>query len=252
MKPSRDNESRWFGYREVNPQEKTGLVGKVFDSVAPNYDVMNDLMSGGVHRLWKSKLARMIGPRPGDKILDVAGGTGDIAFRLLEKTGGEAKVTVCDINPNMLQAGQDRATDKGWHGKINWVTGNAETLPFPDMSFDICTIAFGLRNVTRIDQALSEMHRILKPGGRFFCLEFSHVKDPALSKVYDIWSFGVIPNIGRFVAKDRESYQYLVESIRKFPDQENLKDRMEAAGFEKTSYRNLTGGVVAIHSGWRF
>ena len=243
-------EKEWFGEKRVTPDEKTGLVRGVFDSVADRYDLMNDLMSGGLHRLWKDRLIRQIRPRPGLKYLDVAGGTGDIAFRI-RKSAPAANITVFDLNENMLDVGRNRAIDKGWLEGFEWITGNAESLPFPDNSFDVYTIAFGLRNVTRIDTALTEAVRVLRPGGRFFCLEFSHVKEPLLSKAYDAFSFGLIPKIGRFVANDEASYQYLVESIRKFPDQKSLSRRMEDSGLQNVDFTNLSGGIVAIHSGLR-
>lgn len=258
-------ESTQFGERDVTPEEKTAAVRGVFDSVADNYDLMNDLMSGGVHRLWKNHLIRKIRPKAGLSYLDVAGGTGDIAFRIKESLEAQARrratpasgkhnekqtsITLCDLNWDMLRVGRDRAIDKGWLNEFDCVTGNAESLPMEDESVDVYTIAFGLRNVTRIDDALKEALRVLKPGGRFYCLEFSHVDNPLLSKLYDGFSYGVIPNIGQVVAKDRESYQYLVESIRKMPKQKALKRRMEQAGFTKCSYENLTFGVAAIHYG---
>ena len=242
-------ESTQFGERAVTPEEKTEAVRGVFDSVADQYDIMNDLMSGGVHRLWKNHLIRKIRPRPGLSYLDVAGGTGDIAFRIREKTGPEAQITLCDLNWDMLRVGRDRAVDKGFLNDFDWVTGNAECLPMEDESVDVYTIAFGLRNVTRIDDALKAAFRVLKPGGRFYCLEFSHVDNPLLSRLYDGFSYGVIPHIGQAVAKDRESYQYLVESIRKFPNQKALKRRLSEAGFHQVSYENLTFGVAAIHYG---
>ncbi|MCB9983234.1 MAG: bifunctional demethylmenaquinone methyltransferase/2-methoxy-6-polyprenyl-1,4-benzoquinol methylase UbiE [Rhodospirillales bacterium] len=241
-------ESTQFGERQVTPEEKTGLVRGVFDSVAENYDIMNDLMSGGLHRLWKDTFVRRIRPKPGQRFLDVAGGTGDIAFRI-KKKAPESDITVFDLNPNMLEVGRDRAIDRGWLSDFEWVTGNAANLPFEDNSFDVYTIAFGLRNVTLIDEALREAARVLKPGGRFFCLEFSHVRDPLLAKAYDLYSYNVIPRIGAAVAKDKDSYQYLVESIRKFPTQENLQARMESAGLKNCSFSNLSGGIVAIHHG---
>ncbi len=248
-------ESVQFGTKAVTPDEKTSLVRGVFDSVADQYDVMNDLMSGGIHRAWKNHLIRRIRPKHDQSFIDVAGGTGDIAFRI--KSALERKssanltpdITLCDLNYDMLRVGRDRAVDKGWLDDFNWITGNAEDLPVPDESYDVYTISFGLRNVTRIDNALNEAHRVLKPGGRFYCLEFSTVENPLLSKIYDGFSYNVIPKIGKVVAKDEESYQYLVESIRKFPPQENLKQRMEQAGFTKVSYENLTFGVAAIHFG---
>lgn len=247
----RNPESQWFGRQSVTPQEKTRRVLDVFDSVATRYDLMNDLMSGGIHRLWKDQLIDQIRPRKNHSYLDVAGGTGDIAFRLHKATGGQATIKVCDINASMLEVGRDRATDKGIVSGMDWVVGNAEKLPFEDNSFDVYTIAFGLRNVTHIDDALREACRVLRPGGRFFCLEFSHVKEPLLAKVYDAFSFHVIPRIGQVVAKDKDSYQYLVESIRAFPDQESLRRRMLDAGFQRARVRNLTFGVAAIHEGWK-
>lgn len=241
-------ESQWFGDEKVTPDQKTEKVIGVFDSVASNYDLMNDLMSGGVHRLWKDHLIRRIRPKPGLHYLDVAGGTGDIAFRIRARAGADCKITLCDLNDEMLAVGRDRALDKGYVDDFEWVTGNAEALPLPDNSVDVYTIAFGLRNVTHIDTALKEAARVLKPGGRFFCLEFSHVEDPFLAKIYDAWSFKVIPQIGQAVAKDRESYQYLVESIRKMPKQRDLQARLQEAGFGHAAYENLTFGVVAIHS----
>ena len=238
-------ESQWFGNRAVAAAEKTRLVRGVFDSVADNYDLMNDLMSGGLHRLWKDRFVRDIRPRPGMACLDVAGGTGDIAFRLRRRG---AAVTVCDLNAEMLRVGRDRALDRGLPADIDWVTGNAEALPFPDASFDVYTIAFGLRNVTRIDTALAEAARVLRPGGRFFCLEFSRVEEPFLRRVYDLYSARVIPRVGQAVAKDLDSYQYLVESIRKFPRQEELKRRLDTAGLALGRFANLSFGVVAIHS----
>lgn len=241
-------EKEWFGTKHVSPEEKTGLVRGVFDSVADNYDIMNDLMSGGLHRLWKDRFVRMIRPRPGLRYLDVAGGTGDIAFRIMKKAPG-ADITVFDLNEHMLNVGRDRAIDRGWPSDFEWVTGNAETLPFPDNSFDVYTIAFGLRNVTRIDTALKEAARVLRPGGRFFCLEFSHVREPLLAKAYDVYSDIFIPRIGEIVAKDRDSYQYLIESIRKFPKQKDLVRRIEDSGLKNAGFQNLSAGIVAIHYG---
>lgn len=240
-------ESLWFGARRVRPSEKTGLVLDVFHSVARKYDLMNDLMSGGVHRLWKDRLIRMIRPREGWKFLDVAGGTGDIAFRLHEATNGLSPITVCDINASMLKVGEARALDRGILHNLDWVEGNAEKLPFPDNTFDVYTIAFGLRNVTRIDAALKEACRVLKPGGRFFCLEFSHVDNPALSKAYGLYSEKVIPRIGKMVANDADSYQYLIESIRKFPRRAILAKRLKAAGFRGARATALSFGMVAVH-----
>ncbi|NCC22534.1 MAG: bifunctional demethylmenaquinone methyltransferase/2-methoxy-6-polyprenyl-1,4-benzoquinol methylase UbiE [Alphaproteobacteria bacterium] len=243
-------ESNWFGEKPVTPEEKTGLVRGVFDSVASKYDIMNDLMSGGVHRLWKDRVVREVRPRAGKTYLDVAGGTGDIAFRIHRKVGGQARIILCDLNEHMLSVGRDRAIDRGW-SDLEWVTGNAESIPLPDNSVDTYTIAFGLRNVTRIDTALSEAFRVLKPGGNFFCLEFSRVNNPLLAKAYDLYSFNAIPRIGQMVANDRDSYEYLVESIRKFPPQHDLKKRMENAGFSRVAFCNLSGGIAAIHRGFK-
>lgn len=242
-------ESRWFGERNVEPEEKTRLVRGVFDSVASRYDIMNDLMSGGLHRLWKDHLVRKIRPRPGLHYLDVAGGTGDIAFRIRKKAGPQCRITLCDLNTEMLAVGRDRALDMGYVKDFEWVTGNAEALPLPDACADVYTIAFGLRNVTRIDTALADAWRVLKPGGRFYCLEFSRVHEPVLARLYDTYSYKLIPKIGEVVAKDRDSYQYLVESIRKFPPQKELEERLKSAGFARCRYENLTFGVVAIHEG---
>jgi demethylmenaquinone methyltransferase/2-methoxy-6-polyprenyl-1,4-benzoquinol methylase len=244
----KNKESLWFGEKPVEPDEKTALVRGVFDSVARRYDLMNDLMSGGMHRVWKDRFVRMIRPRPNWTYLDVAGGTGDIAFRLRKKAGPEARITVCDLNESMLSVGRDRALDRGY-GELEWVTGNAETLPFPDSTFDVYTIAFGLRNVTRIDTALAEAFRVLRPGGRFFCLEFSRVTDPILAKLYDRFSMSVIPRLGSIVAKDRQSYQYLVESIRKFPHQNELAERVANVGFQGVDCIDFSGGIAAVHSG---
>jgi len=249
-RPSDSEPTASFGYRDVPRGEKEPLVRQVFDSVAPRYDLMNDLMSLGVHRLWKAELVRLVAPRAGQALLDVAGGTGDVAFRLQDRAP-KAKLTVCDINEKMLSAGRDRAIDDGRLHGLDWVVGNAEKLPFASSRFDAYTIAFGLRNVTDIDAALAEARRVLKPGGRFFCLEFSQVVLPWLKDIYDRYSFSVLPFLGGIVANDRESYRYLAESIRKFPPQEELLARLEAAGLEQARYRNMTGGVVAIHSGWR-
>jgi len=244
-----------FGYRDVPAAEKAGMVREVFQSVAPRYDLMNDLMSAGVHRLWKNTLVDVLNPRPGERLLDVAGGTGDIAFRivkrLMEKGGERPDVTICDINPAMLEVGRDRAVDRGLLQGLTWTTGDAEDLPFPDRTFDGYTIAFGLRNVTHIDKALAEAWRVLKPGGRFYCLEFSKVTSAPVARVYDAYSERALPFFGRLVARDAESYRYLHESIRRFPAQRELAERMRRAGFTQVAWRNLTLGVVALHSGWR-
>lgn len=251
-------ETTHFGFQTVERESKQGLVRNVFDNVARKYDLMNDVMSAGLHRLWKDEMIRALRPAPGMKLLDVAGGTGDIAFRFLEAArkveGGRetpAEVTVCDINDNMLSVGRDRAIDRGILNHIDWVCGNAEALPLPDRSVDAYTIAFGIRNVTNIDKALSEACRVLKPGGRFLCLEFSKVDLPLLEKIYDVYSFEMIPRMGQWITGDHDSYQYLVESIRKFPDQETFKKMIGEAGFRQVTYRNMSGGVVALHSGWR-
>jgi demethylmenaquinone methyltransferase/2-methoxy-6-polyprenyl-1,4-benzoquinol methylase len=245
-----------FGYREVDPSEKPGLVRGVFDSVAGRYDLMNDLMSGGVHRLWKRSMIDWLHPRPGQHLIDVAGGTGDIAFRFLDRASrgqgeGTARVSVVDLTPAMLEVGRDRAIDRGILQGVDWVAGDAESLPIADMTADGYTIAFGLRNVTHIDRALAEARRVLKPGGRFLCLEFSRVVVPLLDQLYDLYSFRVLPALGAMVARDRDSYQYLVESIRRFPPQDELAGRITAAGFGVVRYRNLSGGIAALHSGWR-
>ena len=256
--PVPQTDSADFGFRQVPVAEKKKLVRGVFDSVAGKYDLMNDLMSGGIHRLWKDQLIQMLCPRPGEHLLDVAGGTGDVAFRFLtaaerpgERKLDPARVTVCDINHAMLSVGRDRAIDRGILRGIDWVCGDAEQLPVPSGSIDCYTIAFGLRNVTDIDRALSEARRVLRPGGRFLCLEFSKVTAPLLEKPYDFYSFEVLPRLGQWVAGDADSYRYLAESIRRFPPQQELVARMEQAGLERVRYRNLTGGVAAIHIGWR-
>ncbi|HEX7969423.1 MAG TPA: bifunctional demethylmenaquinone methyltransferase/2-methoxy-6-polyprenyl-1,4-benzoquinol methylase UbiE [Stellaceae bacterium] len=240
-----------FGYRRVAAEEKPLLVRQVFDSVADRYDLMNDLMSGGIHRLWKAELIDRLAPRPGQLLLDVAGGTGDIAQRFLDRAGASAHVIVCDITLSMLQHGRDRAIDQGRLAGIDWVCGDAERLPLAGASVDAYTIGFGLRNVTHIAAALAEARRVLRPGGRFLCLEFSRVDAPLLRRAYDLYSFTVLPRLGRIVAGDRGAYQYLVESIRRFPPQRELARMMEEAGLEQVSFRNLTGGIAALHSGWR-
>ncbi|MFO7856891.1 MAG: bifunctional demethylmenaquinone methyltransferase/2-methoxy-6-polyprenyl-1,4-benzoquinol methylase UbiE [Paracoccaceae bacterium] len=239
-----------FGFRDVPEAEKAGLVRGVFSSVAARYDVMNDLMSGGVHRLWKDAVIDWMAPRPGMRLLDVAGGTGDVAFRFLRRVNGEGEVVVLDLTADMLEEGRARAGKQGLRG-LSWVCGDAMALPFPDRSFDAYTIAFGIRNVTRPEKALEEAFRVLRPGGRLLVLEFSRVTDGMLQRLYDAYSFNVIPAMGSAVTGDRDSYQYLVESIRKFPDQERFADMIRGAGFSRVAYRNLTLGVAAIHSGWR-
>jgi demethylmenaquinone methyltransferase / 2-methoxy-6-polyprenyl-1,4-benzoquinol methylase len=245
----RNPEATWYGFTRIEPGEKAARVRRVFDSVASRYDLMNDLMSGGLHRLWKNRLVAMMRPRAGQKILDVAGGTGDIALRCAEHTEGQAHIVVCDINPAMLQVGRDKAIDHGYLKNVAWVTGDAEALPFSSQSMDTACIAFGLRNVTRIDTALLEMARVLKPGGRFFCLEFSPGVTPWLKELYEHYSFAVLPCLGEHVAGDREAYQYLAESIRKFPDQPTLATRMKKAGLSQVTWQNLTGGIAVVHRG---
>lgn len=255
--PTQQNpEARWFGFREVAPAERSAKVRGVFSNVARRYDIMNDLMSGGVHRLWKQVFVRAVRLRAGERVLDVAGGTGDIARRLHAATGGQAQVVVCDVSEPMVSVGRDRAIDRGVppglsDGGIAHVVGNAEAVPLPDRSVDAYTIAFGLRNVTHIDNALAEARRVLRPGGRFFCLEFCPVDMPGLRRLYDLYSFQVIPRLGQIVAQDRDSYQYLVESIRQFPEPPALAERMMAAGLSRPRWRSLSAGIVALHSGWR-
>ena len=246
-----DRLARSFGFDEVAPGEKADLVRDVFRRVASRYDLMNDLMSGGIHRLWKEALLDWLAPRRGMHLLDLAGGTGDVAMRFLHRLDGEGRVTLADINDAMLGVGRDRALDAGWVGEIDWLAADAMALPFADRSFDAVTIAFGIRNVTRIDRALAEARRVLRPGGRFLCLEFSKVVLPALGRLYDTYSFNVVPLLGRYVARDEASYRYLVESIRKFPDQPAFAALMKGSGLEQVRYRNLSGGIAAIHSGWR-
>ena len=250
-----ERESADFGFERVSLDEKQGRVDSVFHSVARRYDVMNDLMSAGLHRAWKAQLVSMLRPPQGRPFahLDVAGGTGDVAFRVLAAGGPKTRVTVLDINESMLRVGAERAKDKveGASDRIAFVTGNAESLPLPDAAFDAYTIAFGIRNVPRIETALAEARRVLKPGGRFLCLEFSAVDIPLLDRIYDAYSFHVIPRIGARVAGDAESYRYLVESIRKFPTRGAFSGMIERAGFRHVTDRPLSGGIVAIHSGWK-
>ena len=248
------NDHTHFGFKDVPLTEKQGLVDDVFASVARRYDLMNDLMSAGLHRAWKDALVTTVNPPKGDRpfaLLDVAGGTGDIAFRVIDAGGAGTRATVMDINGEMLKAGRARAATQGHGERVIFVEGNAEALPFPDKSFDAVTIAFGIRNVPRIEQALSEAHRVLKIGGRFACLEFSSVDVPGLDRLYDLYSFNVIPALGRAVTGDAEAYRYLVESIRRFPKPKAFLQMIEAAGFRRASFQVMTGGIVALHSGWR-
>ncbi len=244
-----------FGFETVRVAEKSRRVAEVFDSVASQYDLMNDLMSGGVHRLWKAAMIDWLNPRPGQTLLDVAGGTGDIAFRFLDRAnarpGANGKVILCDINANMLMSGRTRKEARVLEDQLHWVCGNAESVPLPDRHVDAYTIAFGIRNVTHIDKALREARRVLKPGGRFLCLEFSDVQVPVLNDLYRRYSFTAIPEIGRLVTGDADSYRYLVESIRRFPNQELFARMIAEAGFSRVSYRNMSGGIAALHSGWR-
>jgi demethylmenaquinone methyltransferase/2-methoxy-6-polyprenyl-1,4-benzoquinol methylase len=247
-------EETHFGDQTVPLTDKQGLVDDVFHSVAKRYDLMNDLMSGGLHRAWKDALVTAVNPPKTDRpftLLDLAGGTGDIAFRTVEAGGPNTRVTVCDINAEMLAVGRERAEARGLDDAVTFEQGNAEELPYPDKSFDCVTIAFGIRNVPRIPKALSEAHRVLKRGGRFLCLEFSSVDVPGLDKLYELYSFQVIPRIGRAVTGDREAYAYLVESIRKFPKPKLFAQMIKDAGFRRASFTAMTGGVVAMHSGWK-
>ncbi|MEH6448369.1 MAG: bifunctional demethylmenaquinone methyltransferase/2-methoxy-6-polyprenyl-1,4-benzoquinol methylase UbiE [Oleispira sp.] len=238
-----------FGYKDVPTEEKQAMVADVFHSVAAKYDVMNDLMSFGVHRLWKRFTIDMSGVRPGNKVLDLAGGTGDLTKKFSKIVGPSGKVVLADINSSMLEVGRERLTNQGYVGNIEYVQANAQYLPFEDNTFDAITIAFGLRNVTDKDEALRSMFRVLKPGGRLLVLEFSQTKNPLLKKAYDLYSFTALPFMGKLVTNDSESYKYLAESIRMHPDQETLKGMMEDAGFNRVSYHNMTGGMVALHRG---
>jgi demethylmenaquinone methyltransferase/2-methoxy-6-polyprenyl-1,4-benzoquinol methylase len=252
MAGPRDDKTTHFGFREVPESAKAGMVGRVFESVAGRYDLMNDVMSFGVHRLWKRFTVEQAGVRAGQKVLDVAGGTGDLAAHFAPRVGPTGLVTIADINPAMLEAGRARLADRGIAGNAEFVQADAERLPFPDNHFDCITIAFGLRNVTRIDAALASMWRVLKPGGRLLVLEFSKPVLPGLNAVYDAYSFHLLPKLGKLIANDEDSYRYLVESIRKHPDQETLKGMLETAGFERAHYFNLSGGIVALHKGYKF
>ncbi|MFO1060192.1 MAG: class I SAM-dependent methyltransferase [Dongiaceae bacterium] len=256
--PEPGAEPAWFGDRTVPATEKPALVRGVFASVAGRYDLMNDLMSGGIHRLWKAAMIDALMLRPGQAVLDVAGGTGDIAQRVVERWGGPeaavaagGRVVVCDLTPDMVAQGRDRAIDRGWLGGIEWVVGDAEHLPLPDASVDRYSIAFGLRNVTHPERALAEARRVLRPGGRFVCLEFSKVALPWLARAYELYSFQVLPMLGRLVVGDAESYRYLAESIRRFPAPETLAAMMADAGLERVRHRLLSAGIAALHTGWR-
>ena len=241
------NDTVSFGYEDVAPDEKTERVGAVFSNVAAKYDIMNDAMSGGMHRLWKDRFVARVKPQPGEAILDMAGGTGDIAFRMSERG---AEVTVADINQDMLDVGMERALERGLTG-LAWSCQNAEVLSYPSRIFDAYTIAFGIRNVTHIDRALAEAHRVLKFGGRFFCLEFSRVEWPGFKQAYDLYSHKLVPQLGKAIAGDEESYRYLVESIRRFPPMPEFERMIRAAGFTQTRVEPVMGGLVAIHSGWK-
>jgi len=241
------NDTVSFGYSDVTPAEKTAKVGEVFTSVAARYDLMNDAMSGGLHRLWKNRFVRRVKPRAGEAVLDMAGGTGDIAFRL-QRAG--ARVTVADINPAMLAVGRERAEKRGLDGLV-WAEENAEALSFADAAFDAYTIAFGIRNVTDIPAALAEAYRVLRRGGRFFCLEFSTTQWPGFAEIYDAYSHRLVPRIGKLLAHDEDSYRYLIESIRRFPGMPAFEGMIADAGFVRTHVEPLLGGLVAIHSGWR-
>ncbi|WP_171133622.1 MULTISPECIES: bifunctional demethylmenaquinone methyltransferase/2-methoxy-6-polyprenyl-1,4-benzoquinol methylase UbiE [unclassified Ruegeria] len=239
-----------FGFETVREAEKAGRVQGVFNSVASRYDVMNDVMSMGIHRVWKDAMMDWLAPRPGQHLLDVAGGTGDISFRFL-KRAGHGHATVLDLTEPMLVEGRQRAEADQMADSLNWVVGDAMALPFDDDSFDVYTISFGIRNVTRPQEALNEAYRVLKPGGRLMVLEFSQLPNDGLQKLYDLYSFNVIPRMGKLIANDYDSYQYLVESIRKFPDQDTFLGMVRAAGFENAKYRNLSMGIAALHSGWK-
>jgi len=245
-----DKKTTHFGFQTVDEEKKAGMVHGVFTNVASKYDIMNDVMSVGVHRLWKDAMMDWLAPRPGQKLLDVAGGTGDISFRFLGRAPG-AQATVLDMTESMLVEGRKRAEAGKMAESLDWVVGDAMALPFEAGTFDVYTISFGIRNVTRIQDALAEAFRVLRPGGRIMVLEFSQIPNDMMQKAYDLYSFNVIPKMGKLIAGDAESYQYLVESIRKFPDQEKFAGMIRKAGFENVSYRNLSMGIAALHSGWK-
>ena len=245
------DETTHFGFETIPEDEKAGRVHGVFTSVASKYDVMNDAMSLGIHRLWKDAMLDWLAPRRGMRLIDVAGGTGDIAFRFLDRVDGAGEVVVFDMTEGMLREGEARAERQGLAGRMEWVVGDAMALPFPDASFDAYTISFGIRNVTRVEAALAEAFRVLRPGGRLMVLEFSRVPVDGLRWLYDRYSFNVIPAMGQAITGDRASYQYLVESIRRFPDQETFAAMIRTAGFEQVAYRNLSMGIAALHSGWK-
>ncbi len=245
-----DDRTTHFGFQTVPEDEKAGRVHGVFTSVASRYDVMNDVMSLGIHRLWKDAMMDWLAPRPGQRLLDVAGGTGDVAFRFLDRAPS-ARATVLDLTESMLEAGRARAEAEDMEGRLDWVVGDAMALPFEAASFDVYTISFGIRNVTRPEDALAEAFRVLRPGGRLMVLEFSQIPNDMMQRAYDLYSFNVIPRMGQAIARDRDSYQYLVESIRRFPDQETFAGMIRTAGFEQVRYRNLSMGIAALHSGWK-
>ena len=247
-----DDKTTHFGYKTVDSKDKVKMVAGVFHSVAAKYDIMNDLMSGGVHRLWKRFTIELSGVRPGNKVLDIAGGTGDLAAKFSRLVGSSGKVVLADINDSMLTVGREKLTNKGIVGNIEYVQANAECLPFPDNYFDCITIAFGLRNVTDKDAALRSMNRVLKPGGRLLVLEFSTPTNKHLAKAYEAYSFAVWPKLGKLIVNDPDSYQYLAESIRMHPDQDTLQGMMDNAGFARTEYFNMIGGIVALHRGFKF
>ncbi|MSP81737.1 MAG: class I SAM-dependent methyltransferase [Alphaproteobacteria bacterium] len=252
-KPRHDAGEADFGYAQVAATEKPGLVRGLFGRVAERYDLMNDLMSAGAHRLWKDAMVAWLDPKPPLRVVDVAGGTGDVAFRIADLLGrrDDCSIVVCDLTPDMVALGRDRAINRGIVGGVTWTVGDAEALPLPDSCVDAYTVAFGLRNVTHLDRAMAEARRVLAPGGRFLCLEFSLLVVPFLRPLYDAYSFRVLPVLGELVAHDRDAYRYLAESIRRFPDQAAFAARIEAAGFAGVRVRNLTGGVAALHSAWR-